>query len=56
MMEGSGNVQIMTDPDPGGQKTYGSCRTGSKTPIKSRNVPYRFLFAVKEAKYWKNLI
>jgi hypothetical protein len=23
MMEGSGSVQIMTDPDPGGPKTYG---------------------------------
>jgi hypothetical protein len=23
-MEGSGSVQIMMDPDPGGPKTYGS--------------------------------
>jgi hypothetical protein len=34
LIEGSGSVQVMTDPDTGGPKTDGSYRSGSTTLMK----------------------
>ena len=39
-MEGSGSVQISTDPDPGGPKTYGS-ESGSGNQQINLNFPER---------------
>jgi hypothetical protein len=53
MMEGSGS-------DPEGPKTYRSCGSGYTIPGTDRKykriVINKFLFAVKDAKYRKNLI